>query len=314
METIFTNKILYYAIIIVIKILYAVTIYFKCNCGSKRTRNVLTYLSFPFPIITGIICITKYKKKSKDTIIVLAMLIFSLVSTVGVGVAYTYYGDNESSVIYYDKDGTAHSYAFEVSFEDREGNKYTFDFDKSAYQLLYINSTDEYLNADLCYLDENGYLHYDDDFSITAVTGTSYCVDVDGSIYYPARSDSFNKDGTINDSHIINNLTYDRLGKAYTYDYVPYYDIDGNRYYYYYDLTKKGLFINISTKKSYSSQYSFVDENGYLVYDSKHSFVEKKNAEHEGTYVDENGKTYYMATYVKWDEQGRLTDYTGKLI
>lgn len=69
---------------------------------------------------------------------------------------------------YYSGDGSAHIHLYDVSFMDEKGNRYAFDFDKSGYDRFYINGTDEYLNADLCYIDGNGYLHYDDDLSITA--------------------------------------------------------------------------------------------------------------------------------------------------
>ena len=44
---------------------------------------------------------------------------------------------------YYDKDGTAHLYASDVVFTDAQGNKYSFDFEKTGFDYLYINSTDE---------------------------------------------------------------------------------------------------------------------------------------------------------------------------
>jgi len=157
-------KIIIYILIIVIKLLYSTVIYFKIDCNSEETRNVLTFLSFPFPIITGVICIVKYRKSTKAAIAIFVALVLSFISMIAIISAYEY-SQHEK---YYSGDGSAHIHLYDVSFMDEKGNRYAFDFDKSGYDRFYINGTDEYLNADLCYIDGNGYLHYDDDLSITA--------------------------------------------------------------------------------------------------------------------------------------------------
>lgn len=313
METIFTGKIfeiICFVLILLFKVLYAVTIYFKCNWTSKGIRNTLTVLSIPLPIITCIICTIKYKKSIKNNLIIILTLILSLVSVLALNFTYSY----NSKTKYYDKDGTEHIHLFDMTFTDADGNKYNFDFEKTGYDYLYINSTDECLNADWCYLDSEGYIYYDDDLSITAKDETC-CLDEDGSIYYPAKYTTFNKDGTINYSFNSDNFSYDRLGNAYTYDYVPYYDSDGNKYFYSFDSdTQKGTYTNISTKKTFENEYCFVDENGYFVYDKEHNFIKQKDIENVKTYKDPSGKTYYWASGVFWDKKGNLLDSFGEII
>lgn len=305
MTIIFTSKvfeIIFWVVIILMKVLYAVTIFFKCKYDNKRIRNVITFLSILFPIIIGIVCIIKYKKSTKDAFIILITLILYLFSIIAVGAIHT----NSVQEKYYDKEGKAHTYASDITFTDTDGNKYTFDFEKTGYDYLYINGTDERLDANLCYLDRNGYIHYDDDLSITAKDETS-CVDEDGSIYYPAKYTTFNKNGSINYSFDSDNFKYDRFGNAYTYDYVPYYDSDGNKYFYSFDSnTQKGTYTNISTRETFENEYSFVDENGYFVYDKEHSFKNQKDIENVKTYKDSSGKTYYWASGVSWDKNGNL--------
>ncbi len=313
METIFSSQlftILSYIIVVIFKILYALVIYFKIKCDNKKTRNVLTFLSIPFPIVTGIICIAKYKKNIKDIIIVLITLIFSLVSVIAVGFIFT----NDDSNKYYDKDRTVHSYASDIVFTDTEGNKYAFDFEKSGYDRLYINSTDEYLNADLCYIDSDGYLYYDNDMSITA-KNEKCCIDTDGSIYYPAKFTTFNKDGSIKYVYNSSNFKYDRLGNAYTHNHIPYFDEDGNKYFYTFNSnTQKGFYTKVSTGETFENEYSFVDENGYFVYDKKHSFIKQEDIENVKAYKDSSGKIYYWASGISWNEKGNLLDSFGKVI
>lgn len=297
-------------LILLLKALYAFVIHQKCNCDNKKTKNVLTYLSIPFPIITGIVCLVRYRKSTKDIFTVLITLIFTLVSTVAIG---TMYGDN-TNVKYYDKDGTSHTYLFDMRYTDADGNVYTYNYNKSGYDYFYINSTDNYLDADFCYLDENGYFYYDDDMSISAKDETC-CVDEDGSIYYAAKNATFNKDGTIKYKYNSDNFAYDRLGKAYTYRHVPYYDKEGNKYLYSFDSkTQKGYYTNISTQKTYENEYSFVDEDGYFVYDEEHNFERQENIENVRTYKDSSGKIYYWASNISWDKDGNLLDIYGEII
>lgn len=297
-------------IIIVIKALYAAVIYNKCNSENRTVCSILCALSFPFPIITGVLCITKYKRSLKDVFIVIITFVCSFASIVMFNVLYVY----SSPVKHYDREGKPHLFKSEMFFTDREGNKYAFDFDKTGYDYFYVNSTEERLFSDLCYIDSEGYFCYDGDMSISAVD-ESCCADTDGSLYYPAKFTSFNKDGTINYSFNKGNFSYDRLGKAYTYDYVPYYDAVGNKYFYSFDSDSlKGSYINVVNGEVYENEYSFVDENGYLVCDKSHSFVEQKDIENVKAYKDLNGEIYYWASGISWNEKGKLLDSRGEVI
>ena len=313
MTIIFTSKvfeIICWIVLILIKVLYSVTIFFKCKYDNKRIRNVITFLSMPFPIITGLICITKYKKSKKDAFIILITLGLYLFSIIAVGVIY----NSSSQGKYYDKEGNAYTYVTDIVFTDNYGNKYTFNFDKTGYDYLYINGTDECLNANLCYLDSNGYIHYDDDVSITAKDETC-CVDNDGSLYYPAKFTTFNKDGTINYSYNSANFKYDKFGNAYTHDYIPYYDKNNNKYIYSFNSeTNKGFYTNYSTKEMLDNEYCFVDEIGYFVYDNEHSFIKQESIENVRAYTDSLGNIYYWASGVSWNKNGELLDSFGNII
>ena len=150
--------------------------------------------------------------------------------------------------------------------------------------------------------------------SIT-VNDENLCVDEDGSLYYPVKYTSFKKDGTIDYHYFKDDFRYDRLANAYTYVYVPYYDTDGNKYFYSFDTaTQKGSYTNVETGEAFDNEYSFVDENGYLVYDKEHSFVQQRDVPNVRTYTDSAGKTYYWASGVFWDENGNSLDSFGEII
>lgn len=313
MDALFENKlytVIAIIILLILKITYSAVIYSKINCSSKKTRNLLTYLSIPFPIITGIICVTKYKKSLRDLIAILITLMISTATIMTISVIYTYSQGEE----FYDKNGEEHIHPYNVSFIDSDSNKYTFDYDKSGYDKLYINNTDKYLNADLCYIDSNGYLVYDEDMSITAKDETC-CVDKDGSVYYPAKYTFFNNDGSINYTFNSGNFSYDRLGNAYTYDYVPYYDENGNRYAYTFNSSEqRGYYIDIETQEIFDNEDSFVDQNGYYVYDKEHEVVKQVIFGKRPVYKDSSNKIYYRAGNVSWDKDGNMLDSNGKII
>lgn len=212
---------------------------------------------------------------------------------------------------YYDRDGTAHHYYFDMVFTDADGNKYTYNFDKAGYEYLYINSTEERLLADLCYLNADGYLCFDDDMSITARDESS-CADIDGTLYYPARFSSFDKNGSIKYDFNSANFSYDRLGNAYTYDYVPYYDSDENKYMYCTNQTF--TYKNLTTNESFDNEHCFVDKNGYFVYDSDGSFTEIENSKYDYLYEDKKGNLYFWASSITWDENKNMLDSTGNII
>ncbi len=252
------------------------------------------------------------KPRSKIVSVIVSVLLVAVLIALLTAVAFSFvYIFHEK---YYDKNGKANIYLYDMVFTDSDGNKYAYDFEKTGYDYLYINSTSERLNTDWCYLDSDGYIHYDDDLSISAENETC-CIDEDGSLYYPARYATFYRDGTIKYSYNAANFSYDRLGKAYTYDHVPYYDSKGNRYKYVFDSASlKGWYINVSTGEAFENVYCFVDENGFFVYDSNHSFVEQDDIKNVRAYMGPDGETYYLASGIFWNENGELLDSFGKVI
>lgn len=308
MQEIFTNKTIIEIIVLIIRLLFPIAIYFKGNFENKRKRNLFTFLAYLFPIITAIICIKKYTKSIKDVVIILFILVFSLVSLFSIGIAYN------NSQKYYDQTGSKHINDYSIIFTDSEGNQYSFDFDKSGYDKLYINNSDEYLTADLCFIDEKGYLVYDEDCSIIVKDNTC-CVDTDGEIYYPAKYAKFSDDGSLIYDFGDMEFSYDRFGNAYTYSYVPYFDAKGNKYLYSFDSsTQKGTYINVNTKDAFDNEYSFVDESGYFIYDNNQEFEQIEEITNAIEYKDSNGKIYYWASGVSWNEKGELMNSFGERI
>lgn len=176
-----------------------------------------------------------------------------------------------------------------------------------AFKVLFILAVVMFIGVCLCNMESennrwynsqgNGYSH------LTDVT----FYDENGNVYYPANYVDFNKDGTISYDYKL--LHYDALGNAYTYKNIPYFDANGNKYCYSFDSdTLKGSYTNLTTGES------FVDEKGYLVYDSKQEFVKQENAEYSSQYKDSDGKVYYWASSVTWDENGKMHDSYDKVI
>lgn len=313
MFEILTSKaavILSYCVIFLFKVLYAVTIYKKCDHLSKKQRNILTYLSLPLPVITGIICIVKCKKQFKKQITLFLMLVITLVAFILSVLIISY--NNEPK--FYDSKGDVYTQNSDVLFYDTNGNEYAFNFAKSGYDRLYINGTDEYLNSDLCYLDETGCLVYDEDMSITAHDERS-CVDENGTVYYPVKYSTFGEDGSVNYSFNSANFSYDRFKNAYIYDRVPYYDENLNKYLYSFDSNlQKGFYTNISTGEKFENEYCFVDKEGYLVYDKDHVFTEIKNENGTKIYSYISGEIYFWASGIFWDKNGNMIDSFGTIL
>ncbi len=301
-------------IIVVSRLIVALVVYINCKDKDKYLRTVLTLLSIAFPIITGIVSAVECKKKPKKVVSIIISLIIYFAVSVSVIAVLAYNFSYNQSEKYYDREGNVFLDRSEITFQDTDGNEYSYDFDKAGYDYLYINGTQERLNSDLCYVDSDGYLHYDEDMSIVAKDSTC-CVDEDGSLYYPARYVTFNEDGSIDYSFNIDVFSYDRFKNAYTYDYVPYYDRDLNKYMYSFDSnTQKGSYTNVSTGEVLENEYCFVDEDGYLVYDKEHNFTGEKNEDGFDVYTSQDGSTYYWALSISWDKDGNLLDSFGKVI
>lgn len=290
-------------IIIATKLINMVTVSKNIECD-KKVKNLLSFLVFPFPIITSIICCIKYKKDNKSVRNILINLFIVLVAPVIVSLTFNDSSSNQDT--YYDMNGNAYKGFYNVVYYDKTANKYTYDFDKSGYDKLYINSTDKYYDADLCYLDTDGYLCYDDDMSIV-VKNENECVDTDSKIYYPVSTTTFNKDKTINHKMNSSNFSYDRFGNAYTYDNVPFFDKNGDKYAFSFDSNElKGYFTNLKTKEVFDSENSYVDKDGYFVYDKSKSFVKNESNNGKTTYKDSSNNVYYKANSVYWNKDGKL--------
>lgn len=290
------------------KVLFVLAIYY--NAESRNSLKTGAYAGFAmvFPIATGIVCLFKLrnikdKYEFKKSIF---MFILAVAMLIGACLCDTAAENNN----WYDSQGNGYQYSIDVTFYDEEGNSYNYDFNKSGYDLLYINGTDEILDSDLCYLDTNGMLFYDQKMDIVVKDDTS-CVDSKGNIYYPVNHVTFNKDGSIEYNYPLR--YYDAVGNAYTYRNIPYIDAQGNKYYYSYN-DFKGTYTNVITGDAYENEYCFVDENGYFVYDDKHTFVKQEDSEYAYQYKDDEGNIYYWASGVTWDENSQMHDAYDKVI
>lgn len=300
MQYLLNNKLLIEFLIIALRCIVPLIIYVKCHFESKKTRNFVTILAFAMPLIALIICIRIDVKNSKKLRIIWILCVLITVLVLAISTAYSY----SNSEKYYDKDGNESINAFDIVYTDSEGIKYSYDYDKTGYDYLY--SENKKLNANWCYLDKNGILYYDNDMSIICKDETS-CIDTDGKVYYPIKFSKITKNGKIEYNQTKDNFCYDRFGNAYIYEYVPYYDSNGNKYYYSFDSsTQKGTYTDIKTNKAFDNKYSFVDKNGYFVYDKNHEFKQTTDSSNKKVYRDSKGKLYYWASSVTWSEDGNL--------
>ena len=62
----------------------------------------------------------------------------------------------------------------------------------------------------------------------------------------------------------------------------------------------------MKSKKSYDNTYSFVDENGYFVYDENKEFKRIDNSSDVMEYVSPDGEHYFFASSVSWNSDGNL--------
>ena len=95
---------------------------------------------------------------------------------------------------------------------------------------------------------------------------------------------------------------YDRLGNEYkSYESVIYYDAMGKEYLL--CETAGGKMYFISGRIMNEAEDSFINKDGYLVYDSRGRFTD---ADSDGIYTDENSNEYYKADEVRWDKEGKI--------
>ncbi len=95
---------------------------------------------------------------------------------------------------------------------------------------------------------------------------------------------------------------YDRLGNEYkSHESVIYYDSMGKEYLLCETADKKMYFI--SGRIMNAAEDTYINKDGYLVYDSKGRFTD---ADADGIYTDENLNEYYKADEVRWDKEGQI--------
>ncbi|MDE6469522.1 MAG: hypothetical protein K2L19_00685 [Eubacterium sp.] len=280
------------------------------NCKARKSEYLSFYIvgAIFCPLITGAVCLVYRKDIEKNKYHTKSVIAFVLAFIMLIAaIAFSYISSHNR---FFDSMGKGYAHKLDVTFYDENGNTYNYDFDKSGYDLLYINGTDEALDEDLCFVDTNGILYYDKEMDIVVKDDTS-CVDSKGNIYYPVGHVSFDKDGSIEYNYSL--CFYDAVGNAYTYSNVPYIDEQGNKYYYSFN-DLKGTYTNVITGEAFENEYCFVDENGYFVYDNAHSFVKQEESEYSYQYKDDDGTIYYWASGVTWDENGNMHDAFDKVI
>ena len=289
-------------LVVLARFAFAFAIYFRTKNIAKGSRIFYTVLALLFPIIIGIVVFaeTGNQKNSAKSLVLFILSVIMFMSGIGVGIGS--YIDSKRTT--YDQMGDRHFNETDMCFYDKLGRKYTYDFDKTGFDFLYCKG--KKYNTDLCFLDEKGYIHYDKDMSIT-VKDSHSCADTNGKLYYPVEYSDFTSDGKIKFSVDIDVCDFDRFGNAYTYERVPIYNRKGEKYYYFFDsLTQVGTYTNLKTHKQYDNKYSFVDDDGYFVFDEKHEF--KKDESTENIYTDSDGNKYHWASGVKWTKDGKLKD------
>jgi len=202
----------------------------------------------------------------------------------------------------YDRNGKAYINMADVVYFDENGGEYRYRFKDKGYDVLFDSEGTGY-DADLCYLDANGYFVYDEAMSITVSADKTHCVDSRGEVYYPLRMARFDKNGSIQWSQ--KDFYYDRAGNTYANDCVPFYDMAGNRYRFSINSGEvKGRFVNLDTGEAIESDNAFVDADGYLFSSEKTAVTE--NA--DGAFVTADGGVCYRAVSVQWDANGQLTE------
>lgn len=202
----------------------------------------------------------------------------------------------------YDKNFSPTAVNAKMIFYDKENNKYSYNYDKGGLFFLYINDTNEKVDADLCFVDDKKCLYYDIKRTITI--SNAKCSDESGKIYYPISSTNFSSKGEIKSTDI-KIKGYDRDGTAYSYESVPYFDKDNNKYYYSFDADENaGYYINIETGKALENEYCFIDDEGYLIYSNDNSLVLADNNTYK--YKDNDGNTLYWASSIEFDENGKI--------
>lgn len=98
------------------------------------------------------------------------------------------------------------------------------------------------------------------------------------------------------------NAFYDRNGNPYSSaESVVYYDKIGNEYLL--CETADGKMYFISGRMMNEAENTYVDKDGYIVYDSKGRFAD---TDEDGIYTDDKSNEYYKADEIRWDKDGQI--------
>lgn len=123
-------------IIVVSRLFVALVVYINCKDKDKYLRTVLTLLSIAFPIVTGIVSAAECKRNPKKVVsIIISLIIYFAVSLSAISVLSYNISYNQSEK-YYDREGNEFLDRSEVTFQDTDGNEYSYNFDKSGYDYL----------------------------------------------------------------------------------------------------------------------------------------------------------------------------------
>lgn len=220
LSTVFTEEIVKYFVISIIlilafRILFAVSIFLDAK--SKRTKNSVLYFlfAFVFPIITGIIYVSKRNDVSKvvSSIICFVLSIISLISSIGYTFSFVLPKINEatSGIIEtivedkYDMKGNLIDKSKsieEIPLYDKNGNVYLYTenmLDSNTYSdtAAYVNQSDKsvYVPSN-CFVDSEGYFYYDENNALLINDEDNY-EDDDGNLYYSVSGIYWDKDGKI---------------------------------------------------------------------------------------------------------------------
>ncbi len=281
---------------------FAAAVYNNCKAFKSRHRTLLCVLGFFFPVIIGFVLLffqkdierNRFYRKSIVCCLVAMLFFFGSFATAAYG-----------TVRYLTAEESRPYFATDIVFYDENRQPYRFDFAKKGFDYLFDENGNSY-DADLCYLDGDSVLFYDEQMTVT-VGADGKCRTEDGSLCYPVKYVETDEDGNYQLDFTDKHPYYDSKGNGYVYDNVPYYDADGNKYYFTVASGDTlGSYTNLADGGVIAGENAYVDKNGCLVSLNTAALIK---GEH-GQYTDAGGKVYYKASAVQWDKHGKL-NYIG---
>jgi heme/copper-type cytochrome/quinol oxidase subunit 2 len=193
------------ALILVSYILMADAVSLDCKARNIKSRVAYSVLTFFFPVIVGIVyaCTRKNAKKVNDepvnnakqlakksviTFIIAVIIFVGGMGAIGYSVAndtVDMLNDTSQASELYDMNGVKYDNLDDVLYYDAELNEYKYLFDEENYTEYFVNqSNGEKLEAENCYISEDGYLYYDENNEITANDDYVTSTDSKGNTYF----------------------------------------------------------------------------------------------------------------------------------